>query len=746
MASIVLLVVCSTVAGALAVFGTMYSLNYSAVDATSYAIQYQTAQNILRSTQQYNSPRVFAVQIMAEYLRVQTIANSSFLKDPKRWLPVAMSLSQQFVSSFVGFPDGSVYGYRQYAYPPPSGLLTALAYFETNNQSQFVTYLTDTIGQPTGSPLSIANNYNSTQRVWYTEAVIQGGFAWSPLFVFAGVFPGSDQIGVSLSCPIFQDLKRPIFFASTDAPSITDPNDVSTPTTPNPNRTVIGVTGVTISLEYISSLLVQTKLGVSGKGLAWYFDQTGATIAVSDPTVTYHNASTIVQIDKINNPIIQETMTRLLQKTTTPATPYAGIPIFYGHTWTIQGVQYLVSVVPYNISGVELQWTLVLLSPFEDYFGMVHYANVVSLIVMFCCILPLLAVVTALLSLRLVSRPTRELAELMESITHNLEFRKRSMDDSLVTEVRTMQLSYDAMENALRSFSKFAHTETVRTILKTNTEAAVGVADAKATVMFSDIVGFTSIAEKVDPKQLVVVLEDYFSAMTEIIQRYEGTVGDLIGDAIFAFWNVPIHTGPRHAFLAIEAAVEQQHCLQQLRQDWRSRGLPEIYTRIGIHTGPVLAGNVGSRTRLKYTLIGDTVNLASRLESLCKVYGTNIIVSEDVWNAHGVQEAFCGQVVDYVSVVGRQNPTMLVAILTSRFHATPIELAIERLSKDAMDQLCDGNFAEACRILNDLMEIAPQNRAAQKLLERSTQLKRILGDMVMDKAKWTPPVNKLEEK
>ncbi len=115
--------------------------------------------------------------------------------------------------------------------------------------------------------------------------------------------------------------------------------------------------------------------------------------------------------------------------------------------------------------------------------------------------------------------------------------------------------------------------------------------------------------------------------MTATVLARNGIVGDFIGDAVFAFWNAPAAREARHAFLACDAAMEQQEQLVRLRAEWIKRGLPAFKIRIGINTGPCLAGNVGSEMRLKYTLIGDTVNLAARLEGIGKYYHVNLVVS-----------------------------------------------------------------------------------------------------------------------
>lgn len=139
-----------------------------------------------------------------------------------------------------------------------------------------------------------------------------------------------------------------------------------------------------------------------------------------------------------------------------------------------------------------------------------------------------------------------------------------------------MQTSFDTMQQALRSFGKFTPTAMVREMLARKMEATLFVTDIEATACFSDVEDFTAISERVPPSLLIKVLEDYFENMTSIISKSSGTVGDFIGDAIFAFWGAPAPVGPNHAFMCVEAAVAQQERLTELRENWKKAGWPEL--------------------------------------------------------------------------------------------------------------------------------------------------------------------------
>ncbi|MEI7848621.1 MAG: adenylate/guanylate cyclase domain-containing protein, partial [Chloroflexota bacterium] len=167
----------------------------------------------------------------------------------------------------------------------------------------------------------------------------------------------------------------------------------------------------------------------------------------------------------------------------------------------------------------------------------------------------------------------------------------------------------------------------VKNLMVSGNIAEIGGDSKNLTILFSDIENFTPLSEKMPPRDLMLYLSEYFETATKIIIKNGGTVDKYIGDGILAFWGAPIDD-KNHAIHCCNTALELQEAFKILNLKWRSEGKPEIMTRIGINTGNVVVGNIGSEDRLNYTVIGDQVNLASRMESLSKIYGTRIIVSE----------------------------------------------------------------------------------------------------------------------
>ena len=210
------------------------------------------------------------------------------------------------------------------------------------------------------------------------------------------------------------------------------------------------------------------------------------------------------------------------------------------------------------------------------------------------------------------------------------------------------------------AFNRYVSPEVVESLINDPSSLELGGQEVQATVFFSDLANFTSFSERLSPKDLVSLLNEYFTPMTNIIQEHRGALDKFIGDAIMAFWGAPVLL-ENHAQYACEAALKMKEAIVSLREGWRQRQLPLLAARMGIHSGPVVVGNVGSRERFNYTVLGDTVNLASRLEGANKFYGTTILISEDTLQLAG--PAFLARELDSIRVKGRQAPVKIYELI-----------------------------------------------------------------------------------
>jgi adenylate cyclase len=182
------------------------------------------------------------------------------------------------------------------------------------------------------------------------------------------------------------------------------------------------------------------------------------------------------------------------------------------------------------------------------------------------------------------------------------------------------------------------------------------------TVLFSDIRGFTNFSEKLPPTELSEVLNAYLSTMTRIIQQHQGTIDKYIGDAIMAFWNAPVDLAD-HATRAVATALDMQAALPQLNAEFAARGWPEVKIGVGVNTGRMSVGNMGSEFRMSYTVMGDAVNLGSRLEGITKQYGVGILATQTTVDADPVHVFMK---IDDVRVKGKVTPVAIYVPLGAK--------------------------------------------------------------------------------
>jgi len=254
----------------------------------------------------------------------------------------------------------------------------------------------------------------------------------------------------------------------------------------------------------------------------------------------------------------------------------------------------------------------------------------------------------------------------------------------------------ERQKNILRSaFSRYVAPEVVERITRLEGDIFAGE-EVEATVMFTDIRGFTSIAESLRPEQVVSLLNRYFTPMTALIRGNKGTLDKFVGDAIMAFWNAPVSV-PGHPALAMKTALTMQSELRAMNAALQRDFGHEIKMGVGVHTGKVFVGNMGSEELLNYTVIGDNVNLSSRLEGLCPKYGVGVVVSADtvtlcVEDSAGRSEHFAFQQLDTIRVKGKTRPMSVFTVLS-------LEAGVSRPELDAWQETfaayTRGDFAMA---------------------------------------------------
>jgi adenylate cyclase len=271
-----------------------------------------------------------------------------------------------------------------------------------------------------------------------------------------------------------------------------------------------------------------------------------------------------------------------------------------------------------------------------------------------------------------------------------------------------------------RAFNRYFSPHVVAEILDRTEEVELGGKTIEATVFFSDIKDFTSIAERCSPKELVSLLNAYFSVATEVILQNEAMLDKYIGDAIMAIFGAPI-SRPDHAKVACLTSLQVQSALITYNnRPERTSTMPAFETRIGLHSGNMVIGNIGSSSRLDYTAIGDTVNLASRLEGVNKVFGTKIIISETTYLQ--AKEAIEVRPLDFLRVKGKAIPIRIYELVGPRGSVPAPLLEKSSLFDEGLRLYSMREFSRATAIFTQILSSDPHDMASSLYVKRCTDL------------------------
>lgn len=519
--------------------------------------------------------------------------------------------------------------------------------------------------------------YDARTRAWYKGAEATEGVSWTGVYVFH-----SDGLpGVTAS----------IAHKATDG-------------------ALLGVLSVDVGLVDLSVFLARNiRVGESGE--AFLLDETGQIIAV-------RNKDDLVTPDEAGGRRL-----RTLARSPLPAVAaLAGKPAVVRYLGEVFANPDLKLTIRYQVDGVDWvctlrsievgagrSWVAGVLAREDEFLASAREANRRSLILALA--LAGLALIAGLFIARIISRGLQSLVEESHRV-RRMEL-ETCAAHSPFREVDEVLGSFESMKTGLRAFQKYVPVRLVRQLLEERQEPELGGSVRTLTILFSDIRGFTSLSEKLEPLELARRLGDYLAVVTRRIQDRQGTVDKYIGDAVMAFWGAPLEVSD-HAGLACAATLEAMADLQATCVEKPFLG--EFYTRIGIHTASVVVGNFGCEDRLNYTVIGDGVNLASRLEGLNKVFGTQVLVSEDT--ASLVSARFCLRRLAQVAVVGRARPVTVHELVGTTGEVEPARLAAIRDYEAALDLYFARDFSAALELARRLVEADPADGAAGWLARR----------------------------
>ena len=447
--------------------------------------------------------------------------------------------------------------------------------------------------------------YSVTDQEWFRDVIQSGEDSWTTLTSH----PNGERLAAAFSAPIDIDGKR------------------------------AGVLAIIIELTRVSNFLSQLTVGKSAG--AFILTRDGAPVAVPD------DAADELTPLKLDHPLLPAAVDAM--RNATAYNPADAEPF---HTKvTRDGLPYQAVLTPISFPG----WSLVTVVPESEFLGPVQM-TIRNLLIGLAVLIVVAGLLSAWLAQRLIAAP---LIKVVNEIRHveRFDLDKVQRHPSRLAEIENLSGAIGDMAQGLAAFRKYIPADLVKRLISDGNGARLGGSVKAMSVMFIDLAGFTGMSERLGDR-IIPLLSRYFDSVSTQIQATGGTIDKFIGDAVMAFWGAP-SANPEHAVDCCRAALACQRVMAELGLV-DDHGQP-VKIRIGINSGDMLVGNIGSEVRLNYTVIGDAVNIASRLESTNKVYGSTIIIGPETRRLAG--NRIVVRELDRLAVYGRAGGLQIYELL-----------------------------------------------------------------------------------
>ena len=362
-------------------------------------------------------------------------------------------------------------------------------------------------------------------------------------------------------------------------------------------------------------------------------------------------------------------------------------------------------------------WEVAIVLPVDDFVGGLKQTNrnLAILIVALIVVEVLLIAIAAKRIAKPIERVSQEMQELQ-----SLQFSPADAPRSMIAEIFHLQQAANLMSNSLRSFAAFVPIGIVRQLVNTGRPLTISGESRFLTIFFSDLEDFSTVSERLSPEELVRQASSYFEVVVGALTQESATIDKFIGDSVMAFWGAPVEVSDQ-VYRACVGALRAAHRVGRLNLEWARDGRPQMRVRIGLHCADVVVGNVGSSERLSYTVMGDGVNVASRLEGINKIFQTTICISDSVYNA--VADRIIARPIQFASVKGRESKVMVYELIGIRDTTDP-ELSadsnairLSAMTTRAMAALTAGHRAEARAKYQDILAEAPTDPVARIMFD-----------------------------
>jgi len=458
-----------------------------------------------------------------------------------------------------------------------------------------------------------------------------------------------------------------------------------------------GVLAVIIENTRLAQFLSQLAVGKTGA--AFILGRDGTTVAAPDPDADE------VNMQRSDQPLLPIAKRALEQAGSSYANDKAARRILF----TAAGNAYAVNLTPLAFPG----WTLATVIPEAEFLGPIE-TTIQRLLVALAILILAAGILSAWLARRMIARPLITVADELKHV-ERFELDQVQRHPSRITELENLSSAIADMAGGLAAFRKYIPADLVRMLLREGVEPRPGGSIRTLTVLFADIAGFTGLSERLGDR-IIPLLSGYLDTMSREVSAHGGTIDKFIGDAVMAFWGAPA-TNADHAFDTCRAALACQPALRAPGQT-DDTGQP-LKVRIGINSGEMLVGNIGSEFRLSYTVIGDAVNIASRLEGANKEYGTDIIIGEETRRLAG--DRIHVRELDRLMVYGRIGGLAIYELLAIADRGTEPPSWVA-LYESGLAAYRARDFAGAIAFFQRLLAVRPSDRPGRIMLERCNGL------------------------
>jgi adenylate cyclase len=372
-------------------------------------------------------------------------------------------------------------------------------------------------------------------------------------------------------------------------------------------------------------------------------------------------------------------------------------------------------------SESNMRWQILILAPLDDFSGPLKENN--RRLLYFGTLAIILQILFIYFLSRLIAKPLERLEKKVNDVRELSSDSHNEVITSPIREIASLSRAVDTLDHAVRSFAAFVPVSLVQHLIESEQQLQLGGQSRFLTIMFCDVEAFSTLAESSPSQELLTRISAYLEVVTLAVNEEHGTIDKFIGDAAMAFWGAPAPLND-HVWHACAAAIRISQRMAILNEQWVAQGLAPLQTRIGIHCDSVMVGNIGSKHRMSYTVMGDAVNLASRLEGMNKEYGTQICVSQSIYREVG--ERLVLRPIDEVTVKGRRTALNIYELFgvinssNSNYGLEANDEAMERcaLTKLAHQSYVDKNWVQAAERYEALIARFSKDHLASNMLMR----------------------------